>query len=254
MPAYRTVDDIFLGDVEFWRRPIPERHEAFAALREETRRGGGMCFHEEVTVMGGDSAGPGYWSAVTYDDVQAVSRNPQSFSSASGVISNDPARSTWRSGRSRHGRPAAHQDPSPGAEGVHSPNARRGGGVGAGTGRAPRRRRPETGGSCDFVEAFAAPLPLQVICDMSAFPKRRAAVFQWTNVLLGVGDPELVTVIDDLKASAMAFLRVRHPPGLRAGDNPGDDLSSRAHAGGGRGERLNPFEFAAFVVLRPSPE
>src|SRR5689334_3244249 len=91
MPAYRTIDDIFLGDVEFWTRPISEREEAFAALRQETHRGGGMCFHEEVTVIGGDSAGPGYWSAVTWDDVQAVSRNQQCFSSASGVISNDPA-------------------------------------------------------------------------------------------------------------------------------------------------------------------
>jgi hypothetical protein len=47
MPGYRTIDDILLGDVEFWKRPIPERHDAFTALREETRRGGGMCFHKE---------------------------------------------------------------------------------------------------------------------------------------------------------------------------------------------------------------
>ena len=40
--------------------------------------------------MGVDSAGPGYWSAVTFDDVRAVSRNQETFSSASGVISNDP--------------------------------------------------------------------------------------------------------------------------------------------------------------------
>jgi hypothetical protein len=52
MPEYQTVDHIFLGDVEFWTRPIPERHEAFAKLREHSRRGGGMCFHEEVTVNG----------------------------------------------------------------------------------------------------------------------------------------------------------------------------------------------------------
>jgi methyl-branched lipid omega-hydroxylase len=250
MPAYRTVDDIFLGDVEFWRRPIPERHDAFAALRQETRRGG-MCFHEEVTVMGGDSAGPGYWSAVTYDDVQAVSRNQQSFSSASGVISNDPAPEYLAVGSiivmddPRHTKLRRLVQKAFTPRMLASVNE---------SVRARARRlieaARETGGSCDFVEAFAAPLPLQVICDMLGIPaKDEQEVFHWTNVLLGVGDPEFVTDIEVLKASATAYLQYAILLGAERAEHPADDLSSLLMQAEVDGERLTPFEFAAFVVL-----
>jgi cytochrome P450 len=251
MPGYRTVDDIFLGDVQFWRRPIPERHDAFAALREETRRGGGMCFHEEVTVMGGDSAGPGYWSAVTYDEVQAVSRNPQSFSSASGVISNDPAPEYLAVGSIIVMDDPRHTKIRRLVQKAFTPRTL------AAVEESVRERARrlvdaarETGGSCDFVQAFAAPLPLQVICDMLGIPEKDVQqVFHWTNVLLGVGDPEFVTVIDDLKASAMAFLEYAVLLGAERADHPGDDLSSLLMQAEIDGERLNPFEFAAFVIL-----
>ena len=46
-------------------------------------------------------------------------------------------------------------------------------------------------GECDFVEEVAAPLPLQVICEMMGIPEAdEKQVFAWTNVILGVGDPE----------------------------------------------------------------
>jgi cytochrome P450 len=251
MPAYRTVDDIFLGDVEFWKRPIPERHAAFAALREETRRGGGMCFHEEVTVMGGDSAGPGYWSAVTYADVQSVSRNQECFSSASGVISNDPAPEYLAVGSIIVMDDPRHTKVRRLVQKAFTPRTL------AAVEESVRMRARrlvdaarETGGSCDFVQAFAAPLPLQVICDMLGIPEQDVQqVFHWTNVLLGVGDPELVTVIDDLKAAAMAFLEYAVLLGAERAEHPGDDLSSLLMQAEIDGERLNPFEFAAFVVL-----
>ena len=108
----------------------------------------------------------------------------------------------------------------------------------------------ETGGSCDFVEAFAAPLPLQVICDMLGIPEEdEEQVFHWTNVLLGVGDPEFVTEIDDLKSSAMAFMEYAARLGVERAEHPGDDLSSLLMQAEVDGERLTPFEFAAFFVL-----
>ena len=49
-------------------------------------------------------------------------------------------------------------------------------------------------GQCDFVEEIAAPLPLEIICDMMGVPQEDTAkVFHWTNVILGVGDPEFVS-------------------------------------------------------------
>ena len=47
------------------------------------------------------------------------------------------------------------------------------------------------GGECDFVEWIAAPLPLQIICEMMGIPDDDTEqIFQWTNVILGAGDPE----------------------------------------------------------------
>jgi cytochrome P450 len=251
MPAYRTVDDIFLGDVEFWKRPIPEIDRAFAALREETRRGGGMCFHEEITLMGGNAPGPGYWSAVTQDDVRAVNRDQQNFSSAGGVISNEPAAEFLAVGsiivldNPRHAklRSLVAKAFTPrvlaAAEDAIRDRARR---------LVDAAR--ETGGSCDFVESFAAPLPLQVICDMLGIPEEdEDQVFHWTNVLLGFGDPEMVSDIHELTASATAFLQYAAGLGVERAERPGDDLSSLLMRAEVEGERLSPFEFAAFVVL-----
>ena len=251
MPAYRTIDDIFLGDVEFWTRPIPEREDAFAALRQETHRGGGMCFHEEVTVIGGDSAGPGYWSAVTWDDVQAVSRNQQCFSSASGVISNDPAPEYLAVGSIIVMDDPRHTKLRRLVQKAFTPRTLA---AAEASVRQRARRLVEaakgSGGACDFVESFAAPLPLQVICDMLGIPEEdEEQAFRWTNVLLGVGDPELVPDVDDLKTSAMAFLEYAMRLGVERAEHPGDDLSSLLMQAEIDGERLTPFEFGAFVVL-----
>jgi cytochrome P450 len=250
VPSYRTVDDIFPGDVEFWRRPIAERDKAFAALRKDSRRGGGMCFHEELTPMGGESTGPGYWSAVTYDDVRAVTHNPH-FSSASGVIStepdpdylavgsiivmDDPRHVKLRRLVSKAFTPRTLQSVQ---ESVQQ--------------RAHRliEAAKQTGGSCDFVQAFAAPLPLQVICDMLGIPAEdEQQVFQWTNVLLGVGDPEFAPDLATLKAAAGAFLEYAVALGTQRAAQPRDDLSTRLMQAEVDGERLDPFEFACFLVL-----
>ena len=85
MPAYRTVADAHLGSNEFWVKPLDERNEAFAAMRHETKHGDGMCFHEEISVIEGGVRGPGFWSAVTYDDIKEVNRKAELFSSAAGI-------------------------------------------------------------------------------------------------------------------------------------------------------------------------
>ena len=48
-------------------------------------------------------------------------------------------------------------------------------------------------GECDFVADIAAPLPLDIICDMMGIPEsQQQMVFEKTNVILGLGDPEFV--------------------------------------------------------------
>ena len=65
-----TVDDIQLGTSSFWARPLDERHEAFAALRERCP----VAFHPELEVLEGAPAGPGFWSLTRYEDVRTVNR------------------------------------------------------------------------------------------------------------------------------------------------------------------------------------
>src|SRR5262252_4201743 len=75
------VDNIQLGDVEFWMRPVAEREAAFATLRRERP----ISFHAEpeVPLLG---KGPGFWSLTRHADVLEVSRTPEAFSSGQGGV------------------------------------------------------------------------------------------------------------------------------------------------------------------------
>ena len=62
-------------------------------------------------------------------------------------------------------------------------------------------------GECDFVTEIAAPLPLEIICDMMGIPESQYRfVFEQTNVILGVGDPSTCA---DLEPIIAALLRRR---------------------------------------------
>ena len=62
-------------------------------------------------------------------------------------------------------------------------------------------------GECDFVEQVASPLPLQIICEMMGIPaEHEAQIFQWTNVILGVGDPEYVGSFEQLMGVLMQMI------------------------------------------------
>jgi hypothetical protein len=55
-------------------------------------------------------------------------------------------------------------------------------------------------GECDFVTEIAAALPLQIICDMMGIPREdMPQIFEWTNKILGVGDPEYVNIVPPLQ-------------------------------------------------------
>ena len=59
-------------------------------------------------------------------------------------------------------------------------------------------------GECDFVSEIAAPLPLQLICDLMGIPESQMEmVFQNTNRILGLGDPDLMSDDQDLLAAAL---------------------------------------------------
>ena len=53
-------------------------------------------------------------------------------------------------------------------------------------------------GECDFVEELAAPLPMLVICELMGVPlDRRKRMFELTNIMIGMDDPELATTEEE---------------------------------------------------------
>jgi cytochrome P450 len=102
---------------------------------------------------------------------------------------------------------------------------------------------------CDFVAEFAAPLPLQIICAMMGIPEEdEGLVFQWTNVILGVGDEEMgdyesfERVSQEIAAYAVAMAEDRRV-------NPRNDLCTALVEAEVDGDRLSSMEIASFFIL-----
>ena len=112
-------------------------------------------------------------------------------------------------------------------------------------------------GEGDFVTDVAATLPLRIIVDMMGIPRSQERfIFDRTNVILGLGDPEYVP--DQTEAGIMAALLDRGPgprhAGHRAGarramKDPQDDLTTALVTAEVDGESLTPAELASFFIL-----
>jgi methyl-branched lipid omega-hydroxylase len=105
-------------------------------------------------------------------------------------------------------------------------------------------------GSCDFVTEVAAPLPLQIICEMMGIPESdEAMIFNWTNVILGAGDPEFGGTLEALMGAAMGMFQYAQALGEDRLKTPGDDLTSIMMHAEVDGERLTAQEFGSFFIL-----
>ena len=83
-------------------------------------------------------------------------------------------------------------------------------------------------GECDFVSEIAAALPLQIICDMMGIPREDTKqIFEHTNVILGVGDPEYVQTIEQLMAAGMGLFQYGLALAQDRLDNPRDDITTQ---------------------------
>jgi len=247
------VDDIHLGQVEFWSLPPKQREQAFAILRRERP----VSFHEEpeVPLIG---KGPGFWALTRYADILEVTRNPHTFSSSAShggvnlidqppifselfgsmIVMDDPRHARLRRIVSRAFGPGILRQVEVGIE----------------------RAAAEVidgvidKGTCDFVTDIAAALPLKIICDMMGIPSSSYRyVFDRTNVILGATDPEYVA---DLADAAPAILQAAQELAVLAEElaqvrqeRPAEDLISALIHAEVDGERLTLSEVASFFVL-----
>ncbi|HVN87797.1 MAG TPA: cytochrome P450 [Candidatus Binatia bacterium] len=244
--ATRRVDDVKLSDPTFWTRSDTERDAAFDLLRAQRP----VSFHEEMEFPGMPK-GAGFWAVTRYQDVWTVSRNPQLFISGKGsnigdlpielaeffgsMINMDAPRHTKLRlivNRGFTPRMVAQVEQ---------------------TVRAKARRIVDAvaaKGECDFVSEVAAALPLEIICDMMGIPAADyKRIFELTNTILGIGDPEYGTTIEALMAAGMEMAQYAQALGRERIAKPTDDITSAMMNAEVEGQRLSEQEFGSFFIL-----
>jgi cytochrome P450 len=245
------LSDIDLSDPEFWLKDRSYREGAFKTLRDESPF---HFFEERVIEDAPFPPGPGYRAITRHDDIWHISRNPQLFCSGKGsnigdlpvemneffgsmINMDDPKHFRLRNIVSRGFTP---KEITRVEEQVKD--------------RAEKLvtdlldRFPN--GECDFVEEVAAPLPLAIICDMMGIPEEdHKQIFHWTNVILGVGDPEFVGSYEDLMRVALEMFTYAQNLGQSRIDSPQDDVTSAMMNAVVDGERLTAQEFGSFFIL-----
>jgi methyl-branched lipid omega-hydroxylase len=240
-----------LSDPEFWLRDRTEREGVFWQLRQRPD----LYYSEEFDFPDTPfPVGPGYWSLVRHQDVWFASRNPQLFVSGKGVnvvdmpmemaeffgsmISmDDPRHFRLRSIVSKGFGPKEVAR----IEGYVTDKART---------LVDRLLEEHPDRQCDFVESFAAPLPLQIICEMMGIPAAdEPQIFAWTNTILGAGDPEFGGTLEALMGAALGMFQYAQALGEDRLHNPGDDLTSIMMHAEVDGERLTAQEFGSFFIL-----
>ncbi|MFZ9674475.1 MAG: cytochrome P450 [Ilumatobacteraceae bacterium] len=245
------LSDIDLSSPEFWLADRAWREGAFRTLRDEKP----FAFFEERVIEDAPfPPGPGYYAVTRHDDIWQISRNPQLFCSGKGsnigdlpvemneffgsmINMDDPKHFRLRNIVSRGFTP---KEVSRIEDQVRD--------------RATKlvtdliERFPN--GECDFVEEVAAALPLAIICDMMGIPEEdHKKIFHWTNVILGVGDPEFVGSYEDLMTVALEMFMYAQALGESRVGNPQDDVTSAMMNAVVDGERLTPQEFGSFFIL-----
>ena len=252
LPDTVPLDEIDLSDFEnFWTAPRPYREGAFRTLRDTP----GLPFYEERAFENSPlEPGPGYYAVMRHDDVWTVSRNPTLFCSGQGsniadmnqelneffgsiINMDDPRHFRLRSLVSKGFTPTAVARVNE-AVGTRA------------TAIVDRLLDRHPDGQCDFVEEIAAPLPLEIICDMMGVPlEDTEKVFHWTNVILGVGDPDFGMDYNDLITAALEIFAYAQAMGEDRRANPRDDITSILMSAEVDGEQLTAQEFGSFFIL-----
>ncbi|MGH1494190.1 MAG: cytochrome P450, partial [Acidimicrobiales bacterium] len=238
---------------EYWIRSADEIDSDLANLRDA----GGVTFHVEPEIPPEIPLpqGPGAWVLTKHEDILHVSKNPEVFSSASGITVGDVPPEFLEFFSSM----IAMDDPR---------HARLRRIVSAGFTPRMLKRLEESvqvlaseivdevapKGTVDFVVDIAAALPLKIVCNLMGVPETEYKfVFDRTNVILGVTDPEYAPEGTDpvtalLTAGGdLANLMQEVAESKKGGD--GDDLTSQLINAELADDELTPADLASFFIL-----
>ncbi len=240
-----------LSTLDFWSGDRAERAAGLRTLRAAP----GLPFYSEMVFE--DSPfppGPGFYAVTRHADVWAASRNPELFCSGRGfnitdltpelnefygsiLALDDPKHFRLRSIVSKGFTPkhvaAVEQQVISKAEEL-----------------IDRMIAEHPDRTADFVDAFAGPLPLEIICSMMGIPDGDTRqIFEWTNVILGVGDPEFAGTFQRLMEVSLEIFAYAQALGEERRANPTDDITSALMAAEVDGDQLTPQEFGSFFIL-----
>jgi cytochrome P450 len=243
------LDQIDLSSSEFWSAPRDYRESAFAKLRNEEP----IRFFEEME-FSFVPKGPGYFALTRHDDIWHVSRNPQLFCSGKGsniadlspelneffgsmIGMDDPKHFRLRSIVSKGFTPREIAR----IEEYVKVKART---------IIDRVLEEFDGQEFDFVDAIAGKFPLQIICEMMGIPESdERQIFNWTNTILGAGDPDFTGTLEGLIEAGIGMFTYAQALGEARLANPTDDLTSVMMHAVVDGERLSSQEFGSFFIL-----
>jgi methyl-branched lipid omega-hydroxylase len=243
------LEAVDLASLDFWNAGNDVREAGFATLRREAP----VRFFAEFPVEGFPT-GPGFWAVTRYDDIVEASRRPDLFCSGQGtnvidlpieiaeffgsmINMDDPMHARLRGIVQKGFTPRMVAR----VEGYVRDKARA---------LVDRALEEHPNGQCDFVQAFAAPLPLQIICEMMGIPtEHERQIFNWTNVILGAGDPDYGGTFEHLMTTSFEIYAYAQALGEDRLANPRDDITSALMHAELDGERLTAQEFGSFFIL-----
>ena len=200
-----SLDDIDLLDADAFQRQ--DHHEMFKRLRAESP------VHFQADDLGG------FWNLTLHHDVREANRNNELFSSEIGGISiydsGERAQQGEEMSTDQRGLNMIYTDPP-----KHTRYRRL-----VNKGFTPRmvglleqflEHRSTVivdhvidRGECDFVEDLAAELPLQAIAEIMGVPQEdRHLIFQWSNDMIGMDDPEYEGDPTEAALALYAFCRM----------------------------------------------
>lgn len=206
---------------------------------------------------GGGGGWPGFWAITRHEDVESVSRHPETFSSHRrlALFSETPEDQIELQRLMM-----LNMDPPQ--------HTRQRSFVNRGfTPRMIRRLEKHvqeicdelidevvTRGEADFVRDIAAPLPLYVICELIGAPAQdRDRLFDLSNRLIGFDDPDFQTAEDDGTLAAAEVYAYADQLAARRRDEPRDepraDIVTQLLRPDDQGDLLTTEEFDLFVLL-----
>jgi len=242
------LSEVDLNNLDTFEKGTP--HDQFKLLRREA----------PVYRHDGPPGEEDYWCITKHEDLKLISKSPQLFSSeAKAAIPRDPDENSLPMLRliMLNMDPPKHRQYRTIVNKAFTPR------MVNGLERAVDKMVDEIidnvieKGECDFVDELAAPLPMQVICEMMGVPEgHRRGIYELANKMVGFDDPEYNDGVrpagaadpDYQEASAEMFMYA-NSLAERARSHPGDDLATALLNAEVDGEKLTEMEFNSFFLL-----